>query len=177
MILIGFMGAGKTTIGRVLSDTIHQPFYDLDQEITKEIKMPIADYFTSYGEQMFRDLEIQYLEKYAKLPAIISTGGGCIESISNRELLIQRNDVVYLKADFDTLLLRIQNDQFNKRPTAKNKSYSELKAVLTNRIDYYEQCADYVIQTDGKTVKQIVNEIIIELNMTKQLKLNLKKDR
>lgn len=175
MILIGFMGAGKTTIGKALSDTIYQPFYDLDHEITKDIKMPIADYFAQHGERMFRELEVQYLANYAQKNAIISTGGGCIESLSNRDLLLDRQDVIYLKADFDTLLYRIQKDQLNKRPTAKNKSYNELKAVLTHRIEYYEQCADYIIHTDEKSIKQIVNEIISETKLSRHPNLPLNK--
>lgn len=163
MILIGFMGAGKTTVGKALSETINQPFYDLDHEITKEINMPIADYFSLYGEQMFRGLEARYLEEYSNFPAVISTGGGCIETEINRKLLKNRNDVFYLQANFEVLLERIKNDMINIRPTAKNKSYEELKAVLTKRLDYYEQCANYVISTDDLSVDEVVKEIISQL--------------
>ncbi|XJS11653.1 shikimate kinase [Aerococcaceae bacterium WGS1372] len=164
MILIGFMGAGKTTIGKNLSDTLKKPFYDLDYEIIKEINMPISEYFSTFGEQMFRDIEVKYLSKYSIVPAIISTGGGCIETKTNRELLSNRNDVIYLKADFDVLFDRIQNDPINLRPTAKNKSFKELEAVYTKRAQYYEQCSDYMINTSNKSIDDIIKEIIIHFS-------------
>lgn len=160
MILIGFMGAGKTSIGRNLSEILNQPFYDLDKEIMKEINMPLSKYFEIHGESQFRQLEHQYLSKYYQLPGIISTGGGCVETVENRILLEKMNNVIYLKADFDILQKRITDDQVSLRPIAQNNSIEELRSVYMNRFAFYQSCANHTIETDHLTTQEVVDGVI-----------------
>lgn len=164
MILIGFMGAGKTTVGNALSDALGQPFYDLDKEITKKINMPIANFFKLHSEAQFRQLEVEYLSSYHQCQGVISTGGGCVETEENRTLLRNVGNVIYLKADFDVLRERIINDTINLRPVAQNKSFEDLHNLYLSRLSYYQSCATHVIETDNLSTQEVVNKIL-QLNM------------
>lgn len=160
MILIGFMGAGKTTIGRKLSEKLGVELIDLDEEIIKEIQMPIAEYFELYGEPAFRELEHNHLKRLHNESAIISTGGGCVETVENRQLLKQSREVIYLHAEFNTLWSRIMQDTVNVRPVATNKTPDELEAVYNIRLPLYEECADYIVKTDSWSTEEVVQKIL-----------------
>ena len=112
-ILLGFMGAGKTTIGRLLDPNFH----DLDELIVEEIGMPIADFFACEGEAAFRQIETSMLERLLGDEVdVISTGGGIVVNPRNRELLKKNPYNIYLRVDFDTLYERIKNDGGMQRP-------------------------------------------------------------
>ena len=111
-ILLGFMGAGKSTIARALS----ADFLDMDELIFQKIGMSIQEYFAQYGESAFRKIEAEVLAECIQQDVVLSTGGGVVLSSQNRDLLTQNPQNIYLKADFETLFRRIEEDQENQRP-------------------------------------------------------------
>ena len=100
-ILIGFMGAGKSTVSRLLDPD----FQDMDDIITEKIGMPIAAFFEKEGEDAFREIESETLSNLADSDSTVSTGGGVVESARNRDILAKNGETIYLKADFETLCI------------------------------------------------------------------------
>ncbi|MFC3928489.1 shikimate kinase [Streptococcus caprae] len=154
-VLIGFMGSGKSTIAKLLDPN----YIDMDAVITDRIGMTIADFFAKEGEPAFRQIESQVLEELLQSEHLVSTGGGVVISERNRQLLAQHPETIYLKADFDTLYERISADKVNVRPLFVNNSRAEFQAIFDSRQDWYEEAASQIIQVDGKTPEQIVEEI------------------
>lgn len=159
IILTGMMGAGKSTVGSVLAKKLKLGFIDLDTLIEKEQKLAIPEIFKLYGEEKFRDLECKTIcgiEPGKRL--VISTGGGIVESKRNIEKLRQIGRIYYLYAPFEVLYERIKDD--TKRPLLMTKDpKNTLKEILKRRSVRYE-CADFKINTENKTAKEIVDEII-----------------
>lgn len=160
IILTGFMGAGKSTVAVLLGKQLNKPVIDLDAIITEDIQMPISEYFQLYGEAAFRKKEVEILQEMIRQDAVIATGGGIITMKENRKILSQHPHVFYLKADSDTLIQRIRQDQKNIRPLATEKSESEIAALFRARADFYEEGASHIIETIGKTPEAVVMEII-----------------
>lgn len=163
ILLIGFMGAGKTTIGGLLAEKKKLRHVDLDELIVQEIGMPISDYFALYGEDSFREKETEALTKAIKQEQIISTGGGIILKAENRELLKNHPKVIYLKTEATELIRRLEADQKNVRPLVVSKTPTEILAVYEPRIPLYEESARIVIETTGKTPQQIVTDILTKV--------------
>lgn len=154
-ILVGFMGAGKSTVARLLDPD----YIDMDEVIEKRIGMPIADFFASQGEATFRQIEAQVLEELLKSNHVVSTGGGVVVSETNRQLLKNYPDTVYLRASFETLYERIQSDEVNVRPLFVNNSKEDFKAIFDERLDWYEEVASQIVDVDDKTPQAIVEVI------------------
>ncbi len=153
VILIGFMGAGKSTVARLLS----ADFIDLDKLIERQIEMPIARFFELFGEQDFRQLENEVFESSIQMDFVIATGGGIVESEKNREVLQFQSQVIYLQADFETLWMRIDADKENVRPLASDKTAAQ--ALFEKRAPLYEKFADFVVNVAEKSPMEIVEEI------------------
>ncbi|MDR0920850.1 MAG: shikimate kinase [Lactobacillales bacterium] len=162
IILIGFMGAGKTTISAKLGQRLHLPVVDLDEFISKKISGTIADYFEKYGEASFRYLETECLQELLKQKIILSTGGGIVVSSENRKLLSQEENVVYLETSPKLFLERIRNDKENNRPLANEKSDAEVVALFQSRETYYKEAMSFSVATDTKSPQEIVDEIIMQ---------------
>lgn len=160
VVLIGFMGAGKTTIGKLLAEATGLQQYDFDEVLVNRIEMPIADYFDLHGEEAFREIETDVLKTSGNLEGIISTGGGIILKERNRQLLKEMPLVVYLKADLDELIHRVVLDKRNVRPLATSKSPDEIKAVYLPRVPMYEASCSCIIETTNRTPEEIVEEIL-----------------
>lgn len=154
-ILIGFMGAGKTTIAQSLDPN----YVDMDAIITERIGMPIADFFAKEGEAAFRKIESEVLEELLKTNQVVSTGGGVVESEHNRRLLAANADTIYLKIDLETVRQRIQADTKNIRPLFVNNTKEAFQALFDRRQALYEEAASRVILVSGKTPAEIVEEI------------------
>lgn len=155
-ILLGFMGAGKTTIGRLLDPNFH----DLDELIVEEIGMPIADFFACEGEAAFRQIETSVLERLLGDEVdVISTGGGIVVTPRNRELLKKNPYNIYLRVDFDTLYERIKNDVGMQRPLFLNNSREQFKEIFEGRLPLYESIATHIIDVAGKTPEEIAEQI------------------
>ncbi|MCS4487488.1 shikimate kinase [Streptococcus sciuri] len=154
-ILIGFMGAGKSTVARLLDSD----YIDMDEVIAQRIGMPIADFFAIQGENAFRQIESQVLEELLKSNHVVSTGGGVVTSKSNRRLLRNHSDTIYLRASFETVYNRIQSDESTVRPLFINNSMEDFKAIFDRRLCWYEEVASQVVDVDNKTPQAIVEVI------------------
>lgn len=160
IVLIGFMGAGKTTIGRLLAQKLNAKQHDFDEILVEQIGMSIADYFDHFGSEAFREIETKVLQQSLQLNGIISTGGGIVLKEENRQFLQNNPNVIYLQANLDELVHRVVLDKRNVRPLATSKSPDEIREVYLPRVPLYEESAKFVIDTTEKTPDAIVQEIL-----------------
>ena len=154
-VLLGFMGAGKSTIARGLDPD----FVDMDALLEDRLGMPIARFFEEKGEAAFRQLEEEVLADLLKTDKVISTGGGIVISPRNRALLKQNPDNIYLKADFETLYQRISADKDNQRPLFLKNSKEELLAIFNERQDWYEEVASQIVDVSSLNPEEIIEEL------------------
>ena len=154
-VLLGFMGAGKSTIARGLDPD----FVDMDALLEDRLGMPIARFFEEKGEVAFRQIEEEVLADLLKTDKVISTGGGIVISPRNRALLKQNPDNIYLKADFETLYQRISADKDNQRPLFLNNSKEDLAAIFDERQAWYEEVASKVIDVSKLSPEEIIEEL------------------
>jgi shikimate kinase len=150
-VLLGFMGAGKSTIARGLDPD----YIDMDALIEEHLGMSIADFFAEKGEVAFR----QVLADLLKTDRVVSTGGGVVISQRNRDLLKTNPDNIYLKADFETLYQRIAADKDNQRPLFLNNSKEELAAIFHERQAWYEEVASWVLDVTKLSPEEITEEL------------------
>lgn len=159
LILIGFMGAGKTTTANLLSQKLNLPMLDTDQLITEQTGQTPGTIFELYGETYFRQIEQDILQTAVTANGILATGGGVVEWADNQTLLSEhKSPVYYLSGSFGQTMERIIDDM--NRPILRNSSLSEIGVLWRNRLPKYEAAANVIIQTDGKTPEEIVDEII-----------------
>ena len=155
-VLIGFMGAGKTTVGTLLDPA----FADMDALIVQRLEMPIVDYFARYGEDSFRQQESLLLQELLNQESsVISTGGGIVLKPENRELLKKNSCNIYLRIDFDRIYQRLATDPVNKRPLFLDKNQEEFCTLYEQRLPLYEEVATHVIDVADKTPEEIVEMI------------------
>ena len=154
-VLLGFMGAGKSTIARNLAPD----FVDMDTLIEERLGMPIARFFAEKGEAAFRQIEEEVLANLLKTDQVISTGGGIVISPRNRALLKQNPDNIYLKADFETLYQRISADKDNQRPLFLNNSKEDLAAIFDERQALYEEVASQIVDVSSLSPEEIIEEL------------------
>ena len=162
--LIGFMGAGKTTVAEVLAKKLHYTLIETDGEILSLTdSSSINDIFDKKGEEYFRKLEKNVIAEIVKSnKQVISCGGGVISSSESMQLLKQNATVVFLHAHFETVKLRLKNT--TTRPLFRQEEKAML--LYAQRLPVYKQYADLVIDTDDKTPQEIA-EIIIKSANTK----------
>lgn len=153
--LVGFMGSGKTTIGRLLSEVLGRSWIDLDSFIEQQEGIAISTIFANKGESYFRTLETQALKQLIKKDiGVLSTGGGIIEQLENREVL-KETYTIYLSYPFDVLYRRIEGD--TNRPLAT--SYEVLSKRYEKRLAWYNEVCRKEVLGEGKTTYQVVTEI------------------
>lgn len=160
VILIGFMGSGKTTVGLRLSYRLRQSVIDTDKEIEREERRTVSDIFATEGEAYFRERETACLQKLIRTVSnqIISVGGGLPLREENRKLLRKLGTIFYLRADAETIYERLKGD--TTRPLLQGSDpRAKIRALMEERDIYYREAADVVIQVDGKTFEQIIDEI------------------
>lgn len=160
IVLMGFMGAGKTTIGKALAEKLSWDFIDTDAEIEKEQGRKISEIFETEGEQAFRDMETRLLKKLEKSEErfVLSIGGGMPVKEENRELLRQIGTVVYLKATKEELVRRLSGD--TSRPLLQGGALEEkVAALMAARESIYVETAHQEVVTDGKSVKELIEKI------------------
>ncbi|WP_173226741.1 MULTISPECIES: shikimate kinase [unclassified Streptococcus] len=154
-VLLGFMGAGKSTIARGLDPN----YLDMDALIEKRLGMAIANFFAEKGESAFRQVESEVLADLLQRDQVVSTGGGVVISQRNRDLLKTNADNIYLKADFETLYQRISADQDNQRPLFLNNSKEELVAIFQERQVWYEEVASRILDVTKLSPEEIIEEL------------------
>ena len=154
-VLLGFMGAGKSTIARGLNPD----YIDMDALIEECLGMSIAEFFSEKGEATFRQVESEVLTDLLKTDRVVSTGGGVVVSQRNRDLLKTNADNIYLKADFETLYHRIAADKDNQRPLFLNNSKEELAAIFQERQAWYEEVASRILDVTKLSPEEIIEEL------------------
>lgn len=138
IILIGYMGAGKTTIGKALAQELNLDFYDLDWYIEDRFRMKIPEIFAQKGEQGFRDIERKMLHEVAEFEnVVISAGGGTPCFFDNIDYMNQQADTVYLKAEPDVLYEHLMMGK-SQRPLIQGKTKDELKAYISESLAWRE---------------------------------------
>lgn len=160
IILVGYMGCGKSTIGRKAARALEYQFLDTDSVIEEEEGMSIAKLFERKGETYFREKETELLRRLIGGPKgkIIATGGGLPIKEENAALLKELGTVIYLKPKIDTLVERLSGDKV--RPLLRNTDIREkVETMMAIRGPVYEAVADTVLETDGMSFYQIICKI------------------
>lgn len=160
IMLIGFMGTGKSTVSAYLHNCLGLEEVDMDALIEENANMTIPQIFDQYGEEYFRDLETQTLIEVQKKHAqIVSCGGGIVLRDQNVTYMKENGKIVLLTATPQTVYERVKNS--TNRPILNgNMNVQYIEQLMQKRKDRYLQCADIIIETDGKTVEEIASEII-----------------
>ncbi|MDO5572902.1 MAG: shikimate kinase [bacterium] len=161
IVLIGFMGSGKTTVGQLLAQTLGYTFADTDQLIEAGESMTVADIFAQNGEGYFRQLETLIMEEVSGTMdhTVLSVGGGLPMTGSNHKYLKKCGKVVYLKVSEQTVINRLKGN--SDRPLLSGDDATEMiYKLLALRAPTYQSLADITIAADHMTVEEIVQEII-----------------
>ena len=163
IVLIGFMGAGKSTISEFLKTVFAMDVIEMDQIIAERQGMTISDIFETYGEDYFRDLETNLLiEMQSKKNMVISCGGGVPMRERNVAEMKKNGRVVLLTAKPETILNRVKDN--HDRPLLEgNKTVSYITDLMEKRREKYQAAADIVIETDGKSELEICEELVKKL--------------
>ncbi len=157
------MGAGKSTIGRLLADTLRFDFRDVDREIEERSGVDIPWIFDMEGEEGFRDREETMLSELSDAAqVVISTGGGAVLRSDSRKLMVAKGTVIYLKTSVDEQIRRTARDR--KRPLLQTGDPAvTLRNLMALREPLYEEIADYTVLTDNRTPKSVVQELCSQL--------------
>ncbi|MCM1286691.1 MAG: shikimate dehydrogenase [Clostridium sp.] len=160
IVLVGYMGSGKTTIGKYISRELGYEFIDTDEYIVKKEGMSINDIFSKKGEEYFRKLETDTVRELgASLHnAVIATGGGLPLRDENKKLLKDLGTVYYLKTEADTIFRRISGNEDRPLLLCENP-YERICSMLNEREPDYQLAADVLIYTDNKSVEDVAREI------------------
>ncbi|WP_431029836.1 shikimate kinase [Lysinibacillus sp. LZ02] len=163
--LVGFMGCGKSAIGRRLSYFLKMPYYDMDHEIVRQQGMTIPEIFEKYGEERFREIETEFLQTFRNEACIIATGGGVAMKEENRRIMRRTGLVFFLDATFENIYVRIRNDQ--NRPIVQRSSKEELHELYQNRRKYYREVGHIPVLTEDRSIRQVVEYIGFQVNRLK----------
>jgi len=164
IILTGFMGTGKTAVGREIARILQMNLIDIDTEIEKSEKMTINSIFEQFGETRFREIETEMIKKKSGMKnVVISTGGGAVLKQENMKMLRKNGVIVCLRAAPETILRRTGSSE--DRPLLKvDDPLQKIHDLMNAREPFYEK-ADIMIDTEDKTPLQIAEEIIDRVRM------------
>lgn len=163
--LIGLPGSGKSTVGRQLARRLRLPFVDSDHVIEARLGCPIRQYFEREGEDSFRDVEAAVIDDLTLGPhGVLSTGGGAVLRLSNRQHLRQRGQVVYLKSSPDELFRRLRHDR-NRPLLQVADPLARLRDLYAIRDPLYRQTANFIVETGRPSVATLVNMIVMQLEL------------
>jgi len=161
IILVGPMGSGKTTIGRRLSESLNLDFFDSDQEIIDTTGVNIDHIFDVEGEKGFRIRESLMLKKLCNMSNIIlATGGGAVMLLENRELIKRTGLVVYLSSSVDQILRRTAKSKTRPLLEKSKNRRKTISDILGARDSLYKEVASLIIDTNGKKLSDVIEEII-----------------
>ena len=158
--IVGPMGSGKSTVGKIISDELFLNFFDTDEEIENRTGASIDWIFDLEGEEGFRKRESGVLEEMVqKNSVVLSTGGGIILSENNRELLSSRGTVFYLATPISVQIERTAKDK--DRPLLKNGDPGQiLQELHEKRKNLYKSVSDHIVETEDKSSQEVASEII-----------------
>lgn len=159
VLLVGLMGAGKTSVGRLLAKDLRKTFLDCDQEIEKRTGVPISVIFDIEGEEGFRRRETAVLRDLVQLQdVVVATGGGAVIRPENRQLLSRSGFVIYLRATVDQLWQRTRHDR--NRPLLETGDPRALLAQLfVQRDPLYREVADMTVDTGSQSLRALVSQL------------------
>ena len=157
--IVGSMGSGKTSIGKMLAKNNNLSFLDTDHEIIRDCGYSIPDIFKEFGEEHFRDLETEQLRKMNAIENhVISTGGGIILRDDNKKLMKDLGIIIFLDININSQIDRVKNRK--NRPLLNNKSLEDnLLSLKKIRDPIYKKISNYIIDVSGKERDQVINEI------------------
>lgn len=162
IVFIGFMGVGKTTIGKLVAEKLHWDFIDIDEKIEKEFHMPTTKIFEQYGERTFREREKQIITNLSKEPLhIISVGGGAFMQEEIRQACLDNCIVIYLDLSWNYWKDRMQLI-IDTRPVLQNKSMKDIEALFNSRKDAYSY-HHLKVNTDHLTAEEVAQNIVESL--------------
>lgn len=162
IVLVGFMGSGKTTIGNTLAAAAGMPHKDTDTIIEESAGTTIPEIFRIQGEKAFRHLETRTLTILSDTetePTVYSTGGGIVVQEINRPLLHQLGTVVWLRIRPETVIARLGDDNTRPMLMAPDKE-QRVRELMDARREAYTECADIIVDVDDKTPDEIAQEIL-----------------
>jgi shikimate kinase len=155
--LIGFMGTGKTTIGRLLAEKLKKEFIETDSLIEDRARKTISRIFAEDGESRFRELEIEAIREAAEAEgAVISCGGGAVLNRINVDRLREKSMIILLEASPEEIFRRTSSVE---RPLLAGERLKEIKILLKKREPFYQNAADYRIDTTGLQVEAVLDRI------------------
>ncbi len=158
VIFIGFMGSGKSTVGKALAKALKAEFIDTDKLIKKRVGKEIGAIFAEFGEAFFREQEKNLANEISQLNgAVIATGGGFYKALQKNKNSV----IIYLKASFEFLEQRLSKKGLGKRPLFQNTQ--KARALYNERLAGYEKIADIIVNVEHKGIKKLVDEIIKDL--------------
>ena len=159
--LTGFMGCGKSTVADALSKKLGVPAVEMDRRIEETEKMTISDIFRDRGEKHFRNLETQLLAGlYTEKSAVVSCGGGAVLRKENVALMRALGRIVLLTAEPETVLARLAGEAENRPNIRERLTEQGVAGLMEERRPFYENAADFIVRTDGRTVEEICAEIL-----------------
>ncbi len=162
VVLIGYRGSGKTTVGRMLAERYDVSFVDTDELVVHKAGESIAEIFATGGERAFRKLEEAAIKLATKAKSrIISVGGGAIESIANQKALRKFGTIVWLQADAESIWHRISNDKVsqNQRPNLTVGGINEVRSVLERRSPIYAELSQIAVATSGRPPTEVAEDV------------------
>ena len=160
IVLVGLMGAGKTSVGRRLAKALSTAFADADEEIAQAAGMSIPDIFELYGETAFRDLERRVVARLLdQPPMVIALGGGAFVDPAIRARVAARGVSIWLRADLDTLVVRTQRKRDQRPLLRQGDSRAILRQLMEQRYPIYAE-AQHVIETTEDPAEQVVDRIL-----------------
>ncbi|MCR4909163.1 MAG: shikimate kinase [Lachnospiraceae bacterium] len=162
LVLIGFMGSGKSTYGRALSGKCGCPFIDTDDTIEERAGKRIADIFADEGEEAFRNMESALIRELAEKQdeeAVISCGGGLPVREENRKLLKKAGVCVYLRAGEEFLLRRLENDRDERPMISAGDLKERIHSLLSAREELYLEAADFVLELEDIPEEKVISSL------------------
>jgi shikimate kinase len=157
VILIGFMGTGKTEVGRLLAKELAMQYVDIDEMIEARLGLSINEIFAKFGEEYFRYIESQTIQELKGLDnRVISTGGGAVLREENVNCLKSLGPLIWLDATPEVIYQRTKHTEY--RPLLKvSNPYETIKELLSYRKFFYKKAADFYIDTTDKSIQEVVN--------------------
>ncbi|MEK6587106.1 MAG: shikimate kinase [Nitrospirota bacterium] len=164
VVLIGYRGTGKSTVGKLVAERLGRVLVSTDAEIVKSAVQSIPEIVEQHGWEYFRDLETKICQNLAgRDGVVIDTGGGAILRSQNVEGLKRTGKLFWLTAPVETIARRIGADTQRPSLTGTKSFLDEIQDVLRERTPKYQAAADYIIETDGKSATQVADEILARL--------------
>lgn len=164
VVLIGYRGTGKSSVGKVLAERLDRPLLSTDAEVARLAGQTIPAIVEQHGWEYFRDLESKVCQELAgQNGLIIDTGGGAILRSQNVDVFKQTGRLFWLTASVETIAKRIGSDTQRPSLTGTKSFVDEIRDVLQDRLPKYQAAGDYVIETEGRSLSQVADEILSKL--------------